>query len=153
MGEGTMQAPETVEHTALGDYIHQISPLRSQETSKKRRQKGYKTQTGWRVPVGQCCLNHLSKSNVNSQRLMEQAQGLHRSTPGPLCIHDSFQFSIFMGFLSVWMNGSLILVPALETFPPSVGLPCPASMWRVLLYLIVLFKKKETPSQQEIKKN
>ena len=53
---------------------------------------------------------------MDSQRQKKQAQSQHGSTPGPLHIFYSFQFSIFMELPSVLTNVSLILVPSLETF-------------------------------------
>lgn len=50
---------------------------------------------------------------MNSQRLKQQAKGLHCSAPSPLCVYYSYQFSIFMELLSVWMSEFLILTPAL----------------------------------------
>lgn len=49
---------------------------------------------------------------MNSQSLRQHAQGLDGAAPGHLCVYNGFQFSVLMGFLSVRMSGSLILVPA-----------------------------------------
>lgn len=52
---------------------------------------------------------------MSSQRLTQQTQGLHWSTPGFHKGYCSNQLCIFMGFLTVRTSGSLILVPALWT--------------------------------------
>lgn len=38
---------------------------------------------------------------MNLPRLMQHAQGLQRSVPGPLCIYYGFQFSVFIDLLSI----------------------------------------------------
>lgn len=48
--------------------------------------------------------------------LEQQARGLQGPVPGPLHIHCSFQFHIFIGLLSIWMSGSLLLVHSLGLF-------------------------------------
>ena len=50
------------------------------------------------------------KSTINSWRLKEHPQGLHMSAPCPLHIYYGSSLVFFMGFLSVWTSGSLILV-------------------------------------------
>jgi hypothetical protein len=63
---------------------------------------------------------------MNSQRLEQHAQGLHRAAPGLLCVYDGFQFSVFVGLLSVWtLCGSLILVSFFPLAP--VDLPGPTA--------------------------
>jgi hypothetical protein len=49
--------------------------------------------------------------------------GWHWSTSDPPHIYYTFQISNFLWFLSVWMSGTLILMPSLGLFP-SVGLSC-----------------------------
>lgn len=56
------------------------------------------------------------KGHMNSQRLTQHAQGQHRSTSGPLHIYNGFQFSVFVGFFDVQMNGPLFPVPSLVFF-------------------------------------
>lgn len=58
-------------------------------------------------------LNQLSKDHMISQRLKQQAQSLHWSKPGPLCIYYSFQLSVLWD-LWTWWSTSLILVSARE---------------------------------------
>lgn len=41
---------------------------------------------------------------------------MHESAPGPPCIYSDSQIRVFMGFLSVQMNKSLILMPTLWFF-------------------------------------
>lgn len=41
---------------------------------------------------------------------------LHRFVPGPMCLYYVFQFSVFMGFLSVQTSESLIRVSFLGLF-------------------------------------
>ena len=53
---------------------------------------------------------------MDSQRLRQRAQDLHRSGPGPLCIYYGFQFSAFMEFLSVQMSGHMFPVLSLVLF-------------------------------------
>jgi hypothetical protein len=43
-------------------------------------------------------LNPLSKAHLNSLRLQQQAQGLHRSVPGLLSIYYGSQFTVFTLF-------------------------------------------------------
>lgn len=59
--------------------------------------------------------NQFSQVKVNSQRLKQQAQGLHGSARGPLHTYYSFKLSLIMGLLSVRTKGSLILVPFLRS--------------------------------------
>ena len=47
---------------------------------------------------------------MNSQRLQQNAQVLHRSAPGTLCIYHGFLFRVFMGFLNEQTCESLIRV-------------------------------------------
>lgn len=65
-----------------------------------------------RTPTEQEPLNQLNKATMNSVGLKQKAWGLHRSALYPLCIKCSFQFSIFMGLLSLETSRSLILVPS-----------------------------------------
>jgi hypothetical protein len=67
---------------------------------KRRQRESLKSQRAWRTPRKQDRLNHPSKAHVNAQRLMQLAQGLHRSAPGPLHKHYGFRVSGFVGFLS-----------------------------------------------------
>lgn len=67
---------------------------------------------------------------MNSLRLKQEPQGLHRSASGPL--YDSLAYC-FMGLLSVRMSGSIILTPALKNL--YVELRCSTLIWWFLLYL------------------
>lgn len=61
----------------------------------------------------------LESSKQSSHGLTETeaaSTGLHRSAYGSLCVYSCFQFSILIGLLSVWMSGSLSLVPTLRLF-------------------------------------
>lgn len=87
---------ETLEHTVLnGTSLSNSSP---QKTPQKRRQNEWKFQRGYRTPEEQNLLIHLSKAHVNSQKLKQQAQDIHGSTPGPLLTYYSFQFNILINF-------------------------------------------------------
>lgn len=44
---------------------------------------------------------------------MQPAEGLHKSASSPPRIYYSFQFKVLMGFLSVQMSWSLVLMPSL----------------------------------------
>lgn len=52
---------------------------------------------------------------MGSQRLKQHAQGLYQSAGAYIYIY--FQFSGFMGSLSVQMSESLIVGPSLGSFP------------------------------------
>jgi hypothetical protein len=58
----------------------------------------------------------MSKTHRNFQRHKQHAQGLHGSSPGLQIIDYGFLCNIFMGFLSVTMSGSLILLAFLRLF-------------------------------------
>jgi hypothetical protein len=53
---------------------------------------------------------------MNAQRLRQHTQGLHMSASLPFCIYYGFQFSVFVIFLHVLINGSLFPVPSLGLF-------------------------------------
>lgn len=53
---------------------------------------------------------------MNSQRLMQNALGLHVSASSPLHLFYNFQFSILRGLVSVQMSESLTIVPSLVLF-------------------------------------
>lgn len=75
-----------------------------------------------------------------SHGIVETLSHNHRAYVGllqVLCIWYGYYLGIFVGFLTVGVGISLILLPALWTLPP-VWLPCPASIWRLLLGRIVL---------------
>lgn len=111
----TQATPETLEHTTLSG-ISIKSPHQSSGNPTKRRQKECESQRGWRASGEQVPLNQPSKAYRNSQRLKQQVQCLRCYVPGSLHIRYSFQFSVSMGLLSVWMSGSLILVSSLRFF-------------------------------------
>lgn len=59
---------------------------------------------------------NMNKAPMNSQRLKQNAQALHRSVPGTLCIYHGFLFRVFMGFLNEQTCESLIRVLYLRHF-------------------------------------
>jgi hypothetical protein len=61
-----------------------------QVTQWKRRQKDHKIQRGWRTPRKQGCLDTTGPTHINSQRLWQYAQGLHKSKPNGGSVLDSF---------------------------------------------------------------
>lgn len=58
--------------------------------------------------------------SVNQQQssydFTETEAACTRPALGPLCLYYNFQFSVFMGFLSVQMNEFLIIMPSLRLF-------------------------------------
>lgn len=66
-----------------------------------------------------------------------RAHSNHKAYSGPhqiLCVYiTAFRLVFFYGLLSLWTNGSLILVPSLGSPFPSVALPCLFSMWWPLI--------------------
>lgn len=73
---------------------------------------------------------------MNSQILKQKAQGLHGSTPGPLCIYCTYYLSILTGPLTLKVSGSLTLVPVLGT--PFL-LSGPTSIGKFLLHFIIFY--------------
>lgn len=63
-------------------------------------------------------LNKLKWGIVNNcaHRDRGRTHGLHRSTPGPQHIYYGFLINVFLGFLSVQMSWSLILVSSFRIF-------------------------------------
>jgi hypothetical protein len=72
---------------------------------------------------------------MNSQEWRQHAQSSHGSLLGPLSIDYGFQFSVFMGFLSMLTSGSLIPVPSLGLL--SFCLPCAIQKCFFLLLLLL----------------
>lgn len=107
---------KTLEHIILNGYFPQIPTFRAQGTPWKRRRREHKSQKGWEVPAEQDPLNQLKRAHLNSKRMKKQTQGMRGSISDPLHIYYSCPFSIFIGLLSVWMCGSLILVSSLGCF-------------------------------------
>lgn len=98
----------------LGIFIPKwISPsnlsLRAHGILQKSKEKGCKSLREWRTPRNKGTLNQHAQS---SYELAKSAA----ARIGPPCLCYGFQFSDFMGFLSVKMNGSLTLVPSLGLF-------------------------------------
>lgn len=58
----------------------------------------------------------MNKAHMNSKKLKQYAQGLHKSAASPLCIYYGFSFSVFIVLMSEGMTGSLILMLFLEFF-------------------------------------
>ena len=54
---------------------------------------------------------NMGKAHKNSQILRHQAQGPHRDEEGALGLCYSFQFGVLVGFMSVRMSGSPIIMP------------------------------------------
>lgn len=119
----------------MGD-LHPVSSLRAQKTSYSWRWREYKNMEEWRTPGKQGPLQQLSKVHMTSQRLDQQKLSLHRYSPGPLHIYSSFQLSVFMGFLSMWTNGFLFLVPCL-VLSFLCWVTSLALIWWFFLYLII----------------
>jgi hypothetical protein len=101
--------------------------LRAQRILRKRKQKDYKSQRGWRTPGEQGALNQPGTYELTETELKQQAQGLQGSAPGPLCVNCSYWLSIFMGLL---LMRTLTLVPTLGALLPD-GLLCPTLIWLV----------------------
>lgn len=101
---------------------------------KKRRQNDCNSQIGWRIRGERGPLNPLRKAYMDSQRMKQQAQGLHGSMPGPLCMYYSYWRSIFMELLST--SGSLTLACSMGSFLPVV-LPQTTSIQKLLLHLVL----------------
>ena len=70
--------------------LNQIPSLRGQEITWLLRQKDFKTQRRYRIPGETGHLKQLCKAHKGSQRLTQQAQGLHGSIPCPLCIYYTY---------------------------------------------------------------
>lgn len=78
---------------------------------------------------------------MNLQRLKQHEQGLHRLQPGPLATYYGFQFCVFRAFLSVYKNGSWILVLPLELFSFCLSsLMLTAGICFYLLQFVVLYQ-------------
>jgi hypothetical protein len=63
--------------------------------------KNCNSQRGWRTSEEQGTLNQQSMADKNSQKVKQLAPGLQESATGSLHIYYDFQFSVFMGLLSV----------------------------------------------------
>ena len=59
------------------------------------------------IPENQGLLKLLSKTHVNSQRLKQQVQGIHRSVSGPLC--KLYLLVYIVAIMTVKMSLSLTL--------------------------------------------
>lgn len=104
---------EPLEYSALNGCLHQLPPLRAQGTIQKRKDKECKSQREWRTPRNQ---GPLSQHAQSSYELAKTAAACIGAAQGPPCLCYGFQFSEFMGSLSVKMSGSLTLVPSLGLF-------------------------------------
>lgn len=61
--------------------------------------------------------SNMSKTHRHSQSLKEHALGRHRSVPGLLSIHYSFQFSVYMGLcMNDWVSDCWVFSWALFFF-------------------------------------
>ena len=69
---------------------YQAPPFGAQVILRKRKWRDCEIQRGWKTPEEQDPLNQLSKVHMSSQKLRQQAQGLHGSVPGPLSIYYDF---------------------------------------------------------------
>ena len=63
-----------------------VHALRDLGTWQKRGRKNCSSQRGQRSPGEHGLLSQLNSTHIASQRLKQQAQGLHGSVPCPLCM-------------------------------------------------------------------
>lgn len=94
---------ETLESTVLNDISPSIlfsHPLQSTGNPRKRRQKKWGRQRGWRRPAEKGPLKQLSKAHISSKRLKQHTQDLGSSALSPPHMYHSFRFST-AGLLNV----------------------------------------------------
>lgn len=81
---------------------------------------------------------------MNSQRLRQQANGLHGSAPGALLVHYGFQFGVFMGLLNVRTSGPLFFVSSVVFFSLCLYVLFQSVTWCFVLNLILFYYLKMT---------
>ena len=80
---------ESLKHTSLNGIFSLDSSPQLREPHGREKAERVQDPKGWRAPE-QDALNQLSKVHMNSQGQKQQAHGLHRSTPEPLCLYYRF---------------------------------------------------------------